>query len=567
MGESGSESDLSEYEHDLEHRGGANTAFSVSNVNAVILDRGVWNPEATLAGHEEHSAVTGAGTKENRGDRIHENPRHAKPSDYVSERRHDVSLVRQGDTLSLAFPSPFQDPDSSGILRSPVTEDWTPASLEKRKKPAEGRRARFFDDKIEAFDSTNGHGWQAAPTGFALAAKARQTQQIQIHPQKGEPSVLAFTTISADLLPPAQASSTRHWQRASRFERAQKACAARPRGSDEASQCVQNHVGWPTRTPEQTYLFKPATKPNRLPVQKRRREIGTGKTKGKAPFKAPYAEVLGENGDTVSRYKASDGKIRDSILGVSTKKEDLASAKRPWPEVKPMNTGICTDEDEYVGLYTRDQSEISSDVTAAGQGNCIEFATPARQVVAAARRELSQYDPPQLQQRSASLRESTSSPFSSLPVRARIRSKTNLGNYDQPLTDFQTDAGRIQTGKNGLLTREDRTEHDDMAGNFHDDDLNDRHLHSLPGSLLEHVTGGAQRSRPIFFSTESLKDPVQAFRQRERRYKRDGSLRDRLGRAHIEASIRSHLRENAFMGLERSLEGLQTKDGEFSDIA
>ena len=39
MGESGSESDLSEYEHDLEHRGGANTAFSVSNVNAVILDQ------------------------------------------------------------------------------------------------------------------------------------------------------------------------------------------------------------------------------------------------------------------------------------------------------------------------------------------------------------------------------------------------------------------------------------------------------------------------------------------------------------------------------------------------
>ena len=60
---------------------------------------------------------------------------------------------------------------------------------------------------------------------------------------------------------------------------------------------------------------------------------------------------------------------------------------------------------------------------------------------------------------------------------------------------------------------------------------------------------------------------VQAFRQRERRYKRDGSLRDRLGRAHIEASIRSQLRENAFMGLETSLEGLQTKDGEFSDNA
>ena len=567
MGDSGSESDLSEYEHDLEHREGANTAFSVSNVNAVILDRGVWNPEEPLAEHEEHSAVTGAGTKENSGDRMHEKPRHAKPSDHTSEGRHDVSLVRQGDTLSLAFPSPFQDPDSSGILRSPVAEDWTPASLEKRKKPVEGRRARFFDDKIEAFDRTNGHGGQAAPTGFGLAAKARETQQIQIRPQKGEPSVLALTTISADLLPPAQASSTRHWQRASRFERAQKACAARPRGSDEASKCVQNHVEWPNRTPEETYLFKPATKPNRLPVQTRRREIATGKTKGKTSFSAPYAEVLGENGDTVSRYRASDGKIRDKTLGVSTQKEDPAAAKRPWTEVKPMNTEICTDEDEYVGLYTKDQSEISSNMTVAGQGNCIEFATPARQVVAAARRELSEYDLPQLQQRSASLRESSSSPFSSLPVRARIRSKTNLGNYDQPLTDFQTDAGRIQTGKTGLLTREDRTEHDDLAGNFHNDDLNHRHVHSLPGSLLEHVIEGQLRSRPIFFSTESLKDPVQAFRQRERRYKRDGSLRDRLGRAHIEASIRSHLRENAFMGLETSLEGLQTKDGEFSDNA
>ena len=150
------------------------------------------------------------------------------------------------------------------------------------------------------------------------------------------------------------------------------------------------------------------------------------------------------------------------------------------------------------------------------QDDEIKCSTPVRQVVDAARREVQQHDEVlrSLPKRGESLKETRAA--SSLEPGVPLRSKTNIGTY------WQQEESKSQHSQGHVNPAE--RESDD---------------HTPVVGLVDELR---KPSRPFFFRSEHLKDPVQTYREEQRMRKRDGSVRDRLGRADHEAAIRSKMR-------------------------
>jgi hypothetical protein len=165
----------------------------------------------------------------------------------------------------------------------------------------------------------------------------------------------------------------------------------------------------------------------------------------------------------------------------------------------------------------------------------MEYASPVREVLKAARRETSENDKIVERKRSNSQMDGKLSP---LPNRLPPR----------PLTALEG----VMTQK-GVLTERQL----DPSVHFLEEDFR-RHQDTLPQSMHDHVL--AVGNGPIFFKPHELVDPVQAYRARERRFKRDGSVRDRLGRGESEGVIRMKLRSHTTSSIYGLMKELPRKD-------
>jgi hypothetical protein len=166
------------------------------------------------------------------------------------------------------------------------------------------------------------------------------------------------------------------------------------------------------------------------------------------------------------------------------------------------------------------------------EGRKMQFLSPVRDLLKDARRQVQEFD----EQRDAEPKRSVSQlqgPITSSMVEKPLyRSKTNLGTY----TDMQCTERTNRMTKMG-----DKTDRSiDPAQFLEDEDEKRREDLTRPDNLAGQVS--TMSERPMFFKLGDLKDPVQAFRERERRFKRDGTLRDRLGRSENEAAIRAKMR-------------------------
>ncbi len=159
----------------------------------------------------------------------------------------------------------------------------------------------------------------------------------------------------------------------------------------------------------------------------------------------------------------------------------------------------------------------------------MEYLSPVREVLKAARREISENDKIVVRKRSNSQLDGKLSP---LPNRLPPRPLTTVGGVS---TERQLDP-RVH---------------------FLEEDLR-RHQDTLPKSMHDHVS--AVGNSPIFFKPHELVDPVQAYRDRERRFKRDGTVRDRLGRGECEGVIRMKLRSHAASSIDGLMKELPRKD-------
>jgi len=264
---------------------------------------------------------------------------------------------------------------------------------------------------------------------------------------------------------------------------------------------------------ENTYLFQPLVPRGRdrkevATKMQERQQDGDRKTAGK------YVQSVG--GNFWSSAQKTDGQWILRAQGGSNFKTEAPRNVEKGPESDVQALRLATEGDG--GAYESDSFGFGKEHQ---QENSMKCSTPVRQVVDAARREAHEHDEAirKLPRRSESLRATSVSPVLKVP----LRSKTNLGSYRKA---GHSDKSTLETG-NEMGDDSPRV----LVGLY--DDMR------LP-------------RRPIFFKTHHLKDPVQAYRDEQRMRKRDGSVRDRLGRGQNEAAIRSELRSLHVPALQAS---------------
>jgi hypothetical protein len=227
---------------------------------------------------------------------------------------------------------------------------------------------------------------------------------------------------------------------------------------------------------------------------------------------------------------------------------NLGNKKKPTPQVdRLISDSPVEGSGGLAGLISEewgqdqnvDRSECDDELSASRTeiNFSMEYASPVRDVLKAARSETSDNDEMYLHKRSVSQMDGKISPILN---RLRVRPQTNLGRY----TDMKTMSGRTEVMPHGVL----KEKQIDPRLHVFEEEL----------SMHDHVSGVGKGA--IFFKPHELVDPVQAFRDRERRFKRDGSLRDRLGRGENEAVIRMKLRSHKASVIEGPMKELPRKD-------
>jgi len=219
--------------------------------------------------------------------------------------------------------------------------------------------------------------------------------------------------------------------------------------------------------------------------------------------------------------------------------------KKTGPQFVRLSTDGHLDDSGGLARLGSEEWGQEQNMDRSGSSFSMEYATPVREVLKAARRETLEYDDIGMRKRSESQMDGSLSP---ILRRLPARSQTNVGTY----TDMKT------MGRTGVMTQKgDKTDRKiDPRTHLLEEECK-RHQDTLPQSLHDHVA--ALSKGPVFFKPQDLVDPMQRFRDRERRFKRDGSLRDRLGRGENEAVIRTKLRSHETSAMDGPIKELPKK--------
>jgi hypothetical protein len=229
---------------------------------------------------------------------------------------------------------------------------------------------------------------------------------------------------------------------------------------------------------------------------------------------------------------------------------NLGNKKKPAPQFDRLSSDsplegsgglarLSVSSEEWGQDQNVDKSECDQELSACPTevNFSMEHASPVRDVLKAARRETSDNDEMYLHNRCVSQMDGR---FSPILNRLHVRPQTKLGTY----TDMKTMSARTRVMSHSIL-KEKQIDHR-------------LHVFEEEFSMHDHVS--ALGKGPMFFKPHALEDPVQAFRDRERTFKRDGSLRDRLGRGENEAVIRMKLRSHKASAMEGPMKELPRKD-------